>query len=82
MPSKGTQVYTVRLPPDLVAEAQAQIDSRNSWTVDLPWTLSDFIRVSMERNLAKMARSRKPRRRRRLLAAPAAAAGDVVQVEE
>jgi hypothetical protein len=65
MPTKGTPAVRVRIPLELQARVQAQIDSRNLWTAQDPWCFSDFVRVALERELAKMARSRRPRRRRR-----------------
>lgn len=81
MPSKGTKTYAVRLAPDLVAEVQAQIDSRNSWSPEEPWDLSAFIRVCLVRELRKMARSRSSRHRRRSSTSAAAEVLDVGQVE-
>ncbi len=65
MPSRGTKTYAVRLAPELVAEVQAQIDSRNSFSAEEAWDLSAFIRVCLKRELKKMARSRKHRPGRR-----------------
>jgi hypothetical protein len=53
----------VRIPEDLLARIQQQIDSRNAFTAAEPWTLSDWIRVVSERELRKMARSRRRRAR-------------------
>jgi hypothetical protein len=83
MPSKGTKTYAVRLSPDLVQRVQAQIDSRNTWSPEEPWDLSAFIRVCLERELRKMARSRRRRPRCSSLATSSVQlAGDVHQLGE
>jgi len=67
MPSKGTPGVRVRIPVDLQERVLRQIASRNAVSDLEPWTFSDFVRVSLERELAKMARSRRPRSSRRKL---------------
>jgi hypothetical protein len=69
--SRGTRIYAVRLSPDLMDRVELQIASRNIWTKETEWTLSDFIRVALEEKLAKMARCRRVRpRRAKVLAQP------------
>lgn len=59
--SKGSKIVPVRIPRGLLLRAELQIAARNMVTRDEPWDMSEFIRVSIERNLRKMERSRKPR---------------------
>lgn len=61
--SAGTRVYTVRLPAALMHEVNWTIQRRNVWTAAEPWTISDFIRVALEREIRKMMRSRKRQRK-------------------
>lgn len=62
--SKGTLIYPVRLPAGLVMLVQETIDRRNLWSPLEPWTLSDFIRVCLRREMEKMRRSRTKGKRR------------------
>jgi len=79
--SRGTRIYAVRLPNALMSEVEAQIDSRNVWSSEIPWTLSDFIRVCIVRELRKMARSRKRPVRRTRPATVKDQAGEVLTGE-
>jgi metal-responsive CopG/Arc/MetJ family transcriptional regulator len=62
--SKGTRVYPVRLPADLVAEVELTVQRRNLMSREEPWTFSDFLRIALREKVCKMERSRKPRGRR------------------
>jgi hypothetical protein len=59
--SRGSPVVPIRIPVELLDRIERQIRQRNHHTHEEPWTLSDFIRVSVERNLSKMCRSRRGR---------------------
>jgi hypothetical protein len=61
--SKGTQVYSIRLPRDLVEDVECQLAMSAVWRRAAPWTLSDFVRISLREKLEKMRRSRSGRRR-------------------
>lgn len=61
MPSKGSKVLQVRVPPDLLAAVELQIQQRNIFTREAPWNISDWIRCAMEEKLKKMERSRRSR---------------------
>lgn len=56
--SKGTKVYPLRLPIDLVELVCDTIDRRNNNSKQPPWTLSDFLRQAIVDKLRKMHRSR------------------------
>jgi hypothetical protein len=62
--SKGTRIFPVRLPTDLIDEVRLTIDRRNLWSAAEPWNLSDFIRVCLTREMQKMRRSRRKGKRR------------------
>lgn len=59
MPGKGSRIVPVRIPEELLRRVELQIAQRNMVTNEAPWTMSDFVRVSVERNLSKMERSRR-----------------------
>jgi Arc/MetJ-type ribon-helix-helix transcriptional regulator len=63
--SRGTQVYSVRIPDDLMAKVEEQILSRNAFAPGQPWNRSDFIVIALVEKLKKMARSRSKRPARR-----------------
>ena len=58
MPTAGTSKVVVRIPPDLLEEMQLTIATRNVYTREEPWSVSDFIRVAICEKIAKMRRSR------------------------
>jgi hypothetical protein len=60
--SKGTPIFTLRLPANLVVEVHETIRRRNLWSRRAPWTWSDFVRVAITEKLRKMERCRRPRR--------------------
>ncbi len=57
--SAGTKSYTFRLPPELVAEMEAIIRSRNERTAEAPWTWSDFVRQCIQDKVDHRDRSKK-----------------------
>ncbi len=57
--SAGSKIVPVRIPPELLRRIEIQILQRNIHTAEEPWVMSDFIKISIERNLRKMERSRK-----------------------
>ena len=61
--SKGTPRVVIRLADQVVQEIELAIARRNLWSREVPWTLSDFLRVAIAEKLQKMARCRRPRRR-------------------
>lgn len=63
--SKGTPRFALRISPQLMERITSQIISRNWWSSGEAWSVSDFVRISCEEKLAKMARSRKRRPGRR-----------------
>lgn len=63
MSTKGTPVQRFRLCEELYEEVIEAIDRRNLWSVQEPWTFSEFIRTAVREKLDKMERSRKPRGR-------------------
>lgn len=62
--SAGSKIVPVRIPADLEVEIAACISSRNSWTTNVPWTMSDFIRAACWEKIQHMTRSRRPKTRR------------------
>jgi Arc/MetJ-type ribon-helix-helix transcriptional regulator len=56
--SEGTPRHTFRLEDELVAEVVKTVHKRNTYTGDVPWTISDFVRIALREKLDKMARSR------------------------
>lgn len=61
MPTKGTPVRTFRCQDDLWNEVLETISRRNEWSKEAPWTISEFIGVSIREKIDKMARGRKQR---------------------
>jgi hypothetical protein len=74
MPSKGSPIQTLRIPPKLWAEIDIAIYRRNLFrraqffntfsVTELVQCRSSFIVAAIREKLAKMARSRRPRPRR------------------
>lgn len=56
--SKGTQVYSVRIPSELSSEISKTINRRNLFSKEGPWTFTDFILMAVREKLAHMERSR------------------------
>ena len=61
--SIGSPRMTVRIPADLLAAVDRQVESRNAVAHGEPWTRSAFIVAALREKLAKMQRSRTGRRR-------------------
>jgi len=61
--SIGSPRMTVRIPADLLAAVDRQVESRNAVAHGEPWTLSAFVVAALREKLAKMERSRSGRRR-------------------
>lgn len=58
MPSKGTPIIGVRIPPILRAHIEIVIAHRNDNSREEPWTLSAFVAIALREKIQKMARSR------------------------
>jgi len=58
MPSKGTPMIGVRIPPILRAHIELVIEHRNDNSTEEPWTLSAFVAIALREKIEKMARSR------------------------
>lgn len=63
--SLGTDRYTFRLDKAMMDAVAETIERRNEWTRDVPWDLSEFVRVAIREKLKKMARCRRRARRHR-----------------
>lgn len=62
--SGTTPITPVRLAAELLERVHQVIDRRNAHRPRArPWTLSEFVRVCLEREMRKMTRSRSSRRR-------------------
>lgn len=57
--SKGTPVVPVRIAPELIREIEDTIARRNFWSREIPWSVSDFIRIACKEKIRKMERCRK-----------------------
>jgi len=44
--SRGTEIYTVRIPTTLSEKLVATIARRNLGSKEQPWTTSDFVRIA------------------------------------
>ena len=61
--SKGNQVVTFRLPPELVEEMRQAIESANATRRSEPYTWSEWVRQCIEAKLSHLKRSAKSRRK-------------------
>lgn len=56
--SRGTEIYTVRIPTTLSEKLVSTIARRNLGSKEQPWTTSDFIRIAIAEKILKMERGR------------------------
>lgn len=56
--SKGSKVVLVRIPPELLAEAEAALTRHNQHAREL-WTMSDFVRDCLRERVDKRERRKK-----------------------
>lgn len=68
--SRGTPVVSFRLLPSLKAEIMETIKRRNYYTMEAPWTFSDFLEQAIREKLAKMERSRDSKSRAKKIRLP------------
>lgn len=61
---KGSPIICARVPQELLDQMAIAILRRNTWTRGEPWTQASFIVTAIRNQIAKMARSRKPKTRR------------------
>ena len=61
---KGTQVYSLRIPADLMQEVKDTIDRSHETRAGEPWTITAFILTAIREKLNHMERSRRSGRRR------------------
>lgn len=64
MASKGTPVYTLRIPNELAAEIETTINRRNIYTLNEPWHWSGFVLTAIREKLNHMERSRRAKKRK------------------
>ena len=62
MSTKGTPVYSVRIPADLGDEIERTIRRRNDNTSHEPYLFGGFCLAAIREKIAKMKRSRRPRK--------------------
>lgn len=66
--SRGNKIVPLRLSAETLAAMEARIERRNASTREEPWTVSDYIRHCIARDLAHIERGKKSRKPRATVA--------------
>ena len=60
--SKGTTIYTMRIPDELIAQVEGTMSRLNHYRRDEPLTRSAFFLAAIREKLHKMERSRRSKK--------------------